>query len=59
MAVRHRHIGRRPGSAALQTGLALGAKVIGTSGSAEKLEKLKAMGLDVGIRTRSPISPKR
>jgi NADPH:quinone reductase-like Zn-dependent oxidoreductase len=42
------------GVAALQTGKALGAKVIGTSGSAEKLEKLKAMGLDVGIRTRSP-----
>jgi len=40
------HIGRRR-VAALQTGLALGAKVIGTSGSAEKLEKLKAMGLDV------------
>ncbi len=42
------------GVAALQTGKALGAKVIGTSGSAEKLEKLKAMGLDAGIRTRSP-----
>ncbi len=41
------------GVAALQTGKALGAKVIGTSGSAEKLEKLKAFGLDVGIRTRS------
>ena len=42
------------GVAALQTGKALGAKVIGTSGSAEKLEKLKAIGLDAGIRTRSP-----
>lgn len=41
------------GVAALQTAKALGAKVIGTSGSAEKLDKLKAMGLDVGIRTRS------
>lgn len=41
------------GVAALQTAKALGAKVIGTSGSAEKLEKLKALGLDVGIRTRS------
>jgi NADPH:quinone reductase len=41
------------GVAALQTGKALGAKVIGTSGSAEKLEKLKALGLDLGIRTRS------
>jgi NADPH2:quinone reductase len=42
------------GVAALQTGKALGAKVIGTSGSAEKLEKLKGMGLDVGIKTRLP-----
>ena len=41
------------GVAALQTAKALGARVIGTSGSAEKLEKLKAMGLDAGIRTRS------
>ena len=41
------------GVAALQTAKALGAKVIGTSGSQEKLEKLKGMGLDVGIRTRS------
>ena len=42
------------GVAALQTAKALGAKVIGTSGSAEKLDKLKALGLDAGIRTRSP-----
>jgi NADPH:quinone reductase-like Zn-dependent oxidoreductase len=41
------------GVAALQTAKALGARVIGTSGSAEKLEKLKAMSLDVGIRTRT------
>jgi len=41
------------GVAALQTGKALGAKVIGTSGSEEKLGKLKAQGLDVGIRTRA------
>jgi NADPH:quinone reductase-like Zn-dependent oxidoreductase len=41
------------GVAALQTAKALGARVIGTSGSAEKLEKLKALGLDLGIRTRS------
>ena len=41
------------GVAALQAGKALGAKVIGTSGSAEKLQKLKALGLDVGIQTRS------
>jgi NADPH:quinone reductase-like Zn-dependent oxidoreductase len=41
------------GVAALQTGKALGAKVIGTSGSAEKLDKLKKLGLDLGIRTRA------
>ena len=41
------------GVAALQTGKALGAKVIGTSGSAGKLERLKGLGLDLGIRTRA------
>jgi NADPH:quinone reductase-like Zn-dependent oxidoreductase len=41
------------GVAALQTAKALGAKVIGTSGSAEKLERLKAIGLDLGLRTRA------
>jgi NADPH:quinone reductase-like Zn-dependent oxidoreductase len=41
------------GVAALQAAKAIGAKVIGTSGSAEKLAKLKALGLDVGIQTRS------
>jgi NADPH:quinone reductase-like Zn-dependent oxidoreductase len=40
------------GVAALQTAKALGARVIGTSGSADKLERLKGVGLDVGIRTR-------
>ena len=40
------------GVAALQTAKALGAKVIGTSGSQEKLDKLKGLGLDVGIATR-------
>jgi len=40
------------GVAAVQVGKQLGARVIGTSGSAEKLERLKALGLDVGIRTR-------
>jgi NADPH:quinone reductase-like Zn-dependent oxidoreductase len=40
------------GVAALQAGKALGAKVIGTSGSAEKLAKLKPLGLDVALRTR-------
>src|SRR3954469_19303216 len=37
------------GVAALQAGKALGAKVIGTSGSTDKLQKLKALGLDVPI----------
>jgi NADPH:quinone reductase-like Zn-dependent oxidoreductase len=40
------------GVAALQTGKALGANVIGTSGSAEKLAKLEQLGLDVGVATR-------
>ncbi len=42
------------GVAALLTAKALGAQVIGTSGSAEKLEKLKALGLDVALNTRAP-----
>jgi len=47
------------GVAALQAAKALGAKVIGTSASAEKLAKLKGLGLDVALRTRSAdFSPK-
>jgi NADPH:quinone reductase-like Zn-dependent oxidoreductase len=42
------------GVAALQTAKALGAKVIGTSGSKEKLAKLAALGLDVVLATRAP-----
>ena len=42
------------GVAALQAAKALGAKVIGTSGSAEKLARLKGLGLDIGIQTRHP-----
>ena len=42
------------GVAALQSAKALGAKVIGTSGSAEKLARLKGLGLDVAIHTRDP-----
>ena len=41
------------GVAALQVGKALGARVIGTSGSLEKLERLKALGLDVALHTRT------
>jgi len=37
------------GVAALQAGKALGAKVIGTSRSADKLEKLKPLGIDVPL----------
>ena len=40
------------GVASLQIAKALGGKVIGTSGSDEKLAKLKPLGLDVGLRSR-------
>ena len=40
------------GVACLQLGKALGAKVIGTSGSAAKLARLRELGLDAGIATR-------
>jgi len=40
------------GVASIQIAKMLGAKTIGTSGSAEKLAKLKAIGLDVAIQTR-------
>ena len=40
------------GVAALQAAKALGAKVIGTSGSGAKLAKLKALGLDLALHTR-------
>jgi NADPH:quinone reductase len=42
------------GVAALQTAKAIGAKVVGTSGSQQKLDQLKGLGLDVGICTRKP-----
>ena len=42
------------GVAALQAGKALGAKVIGTSGSREKLDRLKKLGLDIALETRKP-----
>ena len=42
------------GVASLLFAKALGAKVIGTSGSQEKLDRLKALGLDLGLRTRNP-----
>ncbi len=42
------------GVASLQLAKVLGARVIGTSGSAEKLDKLKPLGLDLGLHTRAP-----
>jgi len=42
------------GVAALLAAKALGAKVIGTSGSEQKLRKLSSLGLDVAIQTRKP-----
>jgi NADPH:quinone reductase-like Zn-dependent oxidoreductase len=42
------------GVGSLQAAKALGARVIGTSGSAEKLARLAPLGLDVPIRTRAP-----
>lgn len=42
------------GVACVQTGKILGAKVIGTSGSAEKLKTLAKLGMDEGLATRSP-----
>ena len=41
------------GVASLQLAKALGVKVIGTSGSAQKLEMLKPLGLDLGLHTRA------
>jgi NADPH:quinone reductase-like Zn-dependent oxidoreductase len=41
------------GVAAVQLGKLIGAKVIGTSGSAEKLKKLAALGLDLGLQNRN------
>jgi NADPH:quinone reductase len=41
------------GVASLLAGKALGGKVIGTSGSADKLAKLATLGLDVGVATRA------
>ena len=42
------------GTAALQLAKAIGARVIGTSGSQAKLDALAAHGLDVGLCTRGP-----
>jgi NADPH:quinone reductase-like Zn-dependent oxidoreductase len=42
------------GVACVQIGRMLGARTIGTSGSREKLERLKAAGLEVAIQARGP-----
>lgn len=42
------------GVSSLQAAKALGARVIGTSGSPDKLARLAALGLDVAITTRAP-----
>jgi len=42
------------GVASLQLGKTLGARVIGTSGSADKLATLKPLGLEVALCTRKP-----
>ena len=41
------------GVACVQLGKLIGANVIGTSGSPEKLKKLAALGLDLGLRNRN------
>jgi NADPH:quinone reductase-like Zn-dependent oxidoreductase len=40
------------GVASVQLGKLVGAKVIGTSGAADKLDRLRPLGLDLGIRVR-------
>jgi NADPH:quinone reductase-like Zn-dependent oxidoreductase len=42
------------GVASLLLAKALGAKVIGTSGSADKLARITPLGLDVAVNTRAP-----
>lgn len=42
------------GVTALLMAKALGARVIGSSGSQDKLDRLKTLGLDLGLRTRGP-----
>ena len=42
------------GVASIQLAKMLGARTIGTSGSQQKLDRLKGIGLDMGIATRQP-----
>lgn len=46
-------VGSGVGSAAIQLAHAMGCVVLGTSRTAEKLERAKALGLDVGIHSNS------
>jgi NADPH:quinone reductase len=48
-------VGSGVGTAAVQLGRALGALVIGTARTADKLERAKALGLDVGIVAETPV----
>jgi NADPH:quinone reductase-like Zn-dependent oxidoreductase len=41
------------GVASVQLGKLIGARVIGTSGSADKLKKLSALGMDLGLQNRN------
>ena len=41
------------GVASVQLGKLIGARVIGTSGSADKLKKLASLGLDLGLQNRN------
>ena len=41
------------GVSSVQLGKLIGARVIGTSGSAEKLKKLGALGMDLGLQNRN------
>lgn len=47
-------VGSGVGVAAMQAAQAIGARVIGTSGSADKLARLAELGLDRGVCTRAP-----
>lgn len=42
------------GVASMQIAKTMGAKIFGTSGSAEKLKRLEALGMDAGVQVRGP-----
>ena len=47
------------GTAAVQIARAIGARSIGTARSPHKLERARALGLDVAVLVRTAISPRR